>query len=109
MKSFLLAAFGGALAAGAVWYFAQRSLSTSLDAGGADLRAKLGAGGADLEGRLRRARSELQNQLKAQINEQVPPEVERTIRATLLSYNITPTTGRRLDVALVAAERAGWL
>jgi hypothetical protein len=109
VKTFLLAALGGAVAAGAVWYFARRSLDASLAAGGAELRTKLGAGSADLEGRLRTARADLQNQLKAQINAQVPPEVDRTIRATLLSYNITPTTGRRLDTALAAAERAGWL
>lgn len=99
-----LGVVGGVLGAVVVWYFASKALDNALEAGGADLRGRLTEGGADMDAQLRRARADLSNEVKVQINELVPPEVERTIRRTLDSYNITPQTGARLDAALRVAE-----
>ena len=107
MKSstLLFGLLGGAIGAAIVWRFASKSLDDALEAGGADLRGRLTEGGADLESQLAQAKNDLTGQVKVAVLEQVPPEVERTIRQTLTSYNITPTTGARLDAALAVAER----
>jgi hypothetical protein len=109
MKPWLWAALGGTVAALGVWALVRRGLDNALERGGADLRERLGAGGADLERQLTRARNDLGTEIKVAVLREVPPQVEQTIRSTLTSYGITPDTGRRLDLALAAAERLGVL
>lgn len=109
MARVLLALAGGVTGGALVWLIARRSLDQRLRDGSVALAAELSGGSRELEQRLQRGRLELGNTLKVEVNALVPPTVQREIQATLLSYGISPATGQRLDRALAAAERLGWL
>lgn len=105
----LLSLAGGLLGAAIVWSFASRALDAQLARGLDDVGQRLTGGEAQFQRLLAQGRTELSGQLKREINEQVPPLVRRELTRTLSSYGITPETGRRVAVALAAAERAGLL
>jgi len=73
---------------------------------GAVLDKQLSTGGRAL---LQSVAPQLETQISQQLQTQVPPIVRRELTTTLTSFNITPSTGRRIDQALVAMERAGWI
>lgn len=105
----LLSLAGGVLGAALVWQFASRALDAQLAQGLEDVGARMSGGEAQFQRMLSQGRVQLSSQLKQEINEQVPPLVRAELTRTLTSYGITPETGRRVAVALAAAERAGLL
>ncbi len=109
MRSVLLAFAGGTVGGVIVWLVARAALNKELESGAVALSRELGSGRGELEARLARGRAELSNQIKLEVNATVPPLVRAEMIRTLGQYGITPQTGQRIDAALRAAERLGWL
>ena len=94
-KTFLLAAGVGTVAAVVVFQIASRELDRQLARGG--------------EGLIQAAEGQLRSSMQRQLQQQVPPMVRAEVVSKLSEYGITPQTGRRIDRALVAIERLGWI
>jgi predicted component of type VI protein secretion system len=92
-KLALVGSVCGAVAGFAVWRYGSAKLDEQLAAGGSSL--------------IRDIRPELSSMLRTELGRQVPPMVRTELRSTLASYGITPTTGRRIDSLLAAADRVG--
>jgi len=112
MVSFRPVLFGagaGALVALGVWALASKRLDARFTAGAKQLDQELGHGRSTLEARLAAGRRELDHRIRVQVENEVPPRVQTAMAQTLARYGVTPDTGRRVALALAAAERAGLL
>ena len=85
MKSLVWGAVGGGVAAGIVWFLANRAI---------DQQLRQGAAG-------------LEPQVREAVQAAVPPAVRTELESTLRRYNITPETGQRISTLLNAAGAVG--
>jgi hypothetical protein len=107
--SILIGAAGGLLAGVGVAVFAARTLDQKMTEGSATLTERLGAGREELEDALADGRRELEAEVVTRVRAEVPPVVRREVERTLLSYGLTPDTGRQIAQVLSYAEQAGLL
>lgn len=105
--SLLIGAGAGAAVGFGIWWFASKKLDEGFDAGVAQMANQLGMGSIELRQQLTEGTVQLREELARQVEAQVRPAVATEVRSTLARYNITADTGRRIDLALSAAERLG--
>lgn len=101
---FGLGVLAGALAGGALWFIARRSIDSQFQQGAQQLAAQLTGGSANLQQQLDRGRAEL----AAQIRHDVPAQVDSALRTTLSTYGITPQMGQRFATIVAYAQSHGW-
>lgn len=107
--SLLIGAGAGAAVGFGIWWFASKKLEEGFQMGLEQMAGQLGIGSAELQRQLSAGTTQLRTELARQVEEQVRPAVATEVRTTLARYNITADTGRRIDLALSAAERLGLL
>jgi len=85
MRELVIGAVGGGMAAGLVWFIANRAIDSQLQRGAAGLEP----------------------QVRAAVQAAVPPAVRQEIVMTMARYNITPQTGQMINSTLTLARSAG--
>lgn len=103
--SLAIGAGAGALVGFGIWWYAEKKLEQSFQAGLTQMATNLGVGGDELSRQLASGTTQLRTELAQQVESQVRPAVASEIRTTLSSYGITPEVGRRINQVLSAAER----